>query len=153
MFEQFGFWFGLINLIVSLLLFSFCYGKLSKSVTTLEDTVSTVVEDIKELVKCSDFHACRDSNESRIRSLVTKDDMVSVVDTLRMSLENLAERIKDDRDRNNTQHKEFYSTDDKVIRVETKFEDTLRRIGSIEADTKNILAIVHRLEVNKGASQ
>ena len=36
----------------------------------------TVVEDIKELVKCSDFRACRDSNEARIRNLVTKDEIL-----------------------------------------------------------------------------
>lgn len=149
MFDQFGFWFGLINLIVSLLLFSFCYGKLSKSVTTLEDTVSTVVKDMKELVKCSEFTACRDSNETRMKNLVTKTEMVSVLDAFKVSLENLSDRIKDDRERNNCQHREFYSTDDKVIRLDTKFEDTMRRINSIETDTKNILEIVHRLDSKK----
>ena len=151
-----GFWFSLISLVFTLILGGIGYGKLLKEVQTLCDSVGELKK-FKEsqMQKNLSFETresakeCRDNHNASVKQFATKDELVSVADRIRDSLAVVVDRIKEDRDKNNNQHKEFYGTDDKVIAIATSLGDVSRRVSAVEEDTKSILSIVSYLKTVK----
>ena len=153
---DFNFWFSLSSFISSLLLLSFSYGKLRKetqsnssSVEKLEQfkeaqiAMNATFETREEAKRCSENHS------DGSRAFATKEELASATERIRDSILAISDRIKEDREKNNSQHKEFYFTDDKVIEVKTSLVDLNRRMCAVEGDTKSILAIVTSLQPGK----
>ena len=89
---------------------------------------------------------CSENHSDGSKAFATKEELASATERIRDSILAISDRIKEDREKNNAQHKEFYFTDDKVIEVKTSLVDLNRRMGAVEGDTKSILAIVTALQ-------
>lgn len=150
---DFGFWFGLASFVSSLLLVSFGYGQLRKEVQTALDDIEKLNTFKEAQMKSNatfntreDAKSCQDVHKEISMCFATKEELASATERIRDSLFAISDRIKEDREKNNMQHKEFYSTDDKVISMSASLTDLQRRMGSVEGDTKSILAIVTALQ-------
>ena len=59
-------------------------------------------------------------------------------------LKDIEDRLKEDREKNTDQHKEFYENRNTVTKITAQFEDFGRRLEGNEGDVKEILSRLPR---------